>query len=152
MTRGDLARAVRELPTTAAKIRALAAKGQSRADIARMLGIRYQHVRNVLMRDEEKMKKAEGTMPADTAMPGKIPVAPDGSVVLPSTITNALALKAGDVLFVRVHDGEIHLLTRKAVTRRVQALAREFVPPGVSLVDELLEDRRREVEAESRHG
>ena len=80
MTPGDLARAVRELPTTAAKIRALAAKGQSRADIARILGIRYQHVRNVLLRDEEKMKAAEGTMPADAAMPGKIPVAPDGSV------------------------------------------------------------------------
>ena len=151
MTPGDLARAVRDLPTTAAKIRALAAQGQSRADIARALGIRYQHVRNVLMRDEEK-KKTEGIMPADAAMPGKIAVAPDGSVVLPSIITNALALKAGDVLFVRIHDGEIHLLTRAAVTRRVQALAREFVPQGVSLVDELLEDRRREVEAESQRG
>jgi hypothetical protein len=152
MIPGDLARTVRDLPTTAAKIRALAAKGQSRADIARALGIRYQHVRNVLMRDEEKKKTAAGTMPADAAMPGKIPVAPDGSVVLPAIITKALALKAGDVLFVRIHDGEIHLLTRKAVTRRVQALAREFVPPGISLVDELLADRRREVEAESKHG
>ena len=151
MPPGNLARAVRKLPTTAAKIRALAARGQSRADIARALGIRYQHVRNVLMRDEEK-KKAEGPIPADAGVPGKIPVAPDGSVVMPSTITNVLALKAGDVLFVRIDDGEIHLLTRAAVTRRVQALAREFVPPGVSLVDELLENRRREVEAESQHG
>jgi len=152
MTRRDLASAVRELPTTAAKIRALAAEGQSRADIARALGIRYQHVRNVLMREEEKKKTAAGTMPAGAAMPGKIPVAPDGSVVLPAVITEALALKGGDVLFVRIHDGEIHLLTRKAVTHRVQALAREFVPQGISLVDELLEDRRREVEAESKHG
>ncbi len=152
MPRGDLTRAVRELPTIAAKIRALAAKGQSRADIARALGIRYQHVRNVLVRDEEKKKTTERTMPADAAMPGKIPVAADGSVVLPSIVTEALALKGGDVLFVRIHDGEIHLLTRAAVTRRVQALAREFVPQGVSLVDELLEDRRREVEAESQHG
>ncbi len=39
-------------------------------------------------------------------------------------------------------------LTRDAVTRRVQALARDFIPDGVSLVDELLEDRRREVESE----
>jgi hypothetical protein len=152
MTPGDLARTVRDLPTTAAKIRALAAKGQSRADIARALGIRYQHVRNVMIRDEEKKKTAAGTMPADAAMPGKIPVAPDGSVVLPAIMTQALALKGGDVLFMRIHDGEIHLLTRKAVTRRVQALAREFVPPGINLVDELLADRRREVEAESKHG
>ena len=152
MTRGNLTRAVGDLPTTAAKIRALAAKGQSRADIARALGIRYQHVRNVLIRDEEK-NKAEGAMPADAGVPRKIPVAADGSsVVIPPSITKALGLKGGDVLFVRIDDGEIHLLTRAAVTRRVQALAREFVPPGVSLVDELLEDRRREVEAESQHG
>jgi hypothetical protein len=67
-------------------------------------------------------------------------------------LSDALGLEAGDVLFARVNDSEILLLTREAVTRRVQTLAREFVPEGVSLVDELLEDRRREVEAESRHG
>ena len=36
------------------KIRALAAAGYSRADIARMLGKRYQHVRNVLEADKAK--------------------------------------------------------------------------------------------------
>ncbi len=55
------------------------------------------------------------------------------------------------MLFARVRDDEIHLLTRTAVTRRVQALVRQFVPEGVSLVDELIEDRRREVEAEREH-
>lgn len=34
--------------TTSDKIRALAARGVARADIAKMLSIRYQHVRNVL--------------------------------------------------------------------------------------------------------
>ena len=37
------------LPTKSAKIRALDAEGWSRSDIARALGIRYQHVRNVLV-------------------------------------------------------------------------------------------------------
>jgi hypothetical protein len=155
MTPRDLARKspeLRELRTTAAKIRALAAQGYSRGDIARALEIRYQHVRNVLVRDEEKMKNTERSMPADSAMPGKIPVAADGSVVLPSAITSALALRAGDVLFVRISDGEIHLLTKAAVARRVQALVREFVPEGVSLVDELIAERRREVEAEEAQG
>lgn len=154
MVTGDLARKVRqlgELPTTAAKIRALAAQGHPRADIARALGIRYQHVRNVLMRDEEKTKTAAGAI-SDAAIPGKIPVNPDGSVVLPAMLTNALGIKGGDVLFVRLDDGEIHLLTKAAVAWRVQALVREFVPEGVSLVDELIADRRREVEAEARDG
>lgn len=37
------------LPTKSAKIRALNAKGASRSEIANYLGIRYQHVRNVLV-------------------------------------------------------------------------------------------------------
>jgi len=37
------------LPTKSAKIRAMAADGMSRGDIARALEIRYQHVRNVLV-------------------------------------------------------------------------------------------------------
>jgi hypothetical protein len=150
MASGNSHRGVRKEISTAAKIRALAAQGRSRADIARALGIRYQHVRNVLVRDEAKAKAAAGSSDP-TTMPGKIRVGPDGSAVLPAKVIDAVA-KPGDVMFVRIQDGEVLLLTRGAVTRRVQALAREFVPEGVSLVDELLEDRRREVEAESRHG
>jgi antitoxin PrlF len=80
----------------------------------------------------------------------KIRVGADGSNVVPVTLSEALGLKEGDVLFARVQNGEIHLLTTTAVARRAQAIVREFVPEGVSLVDELLEDRRREVEAERR--
>src|ERR1700729_4556214 len=36
--------------TKAAKIRALANEGRSRVEISKLLGIRYQHVRNVLLR------------------------------------------------------------------------------------------------------
>lgn len=40
--------------TKSATIRFLASEGHKRADIARALGIRYQHVRNVLVQDAEK--------------------------------------------------------------------------------------------------
>jgi bifunctional DNA-binding transcriptional regulator/antitoxin component of YhaV-PrlF toxin-antitoxin module len=78
----------------------------------------------------------------------KIRVSADGSIVVPAMLSEPLGLKEGNVVFARVHDGEIHLLTPTAVARRAQAIVRQFVPEGVSLVDELLEDRRREVEAE----
>lgn len=143
----DLARSVRELPTTSAKIRALAAQGHARADIARALDIRYQHVRNVLVREEAK---ASGDKVQAT--PGKVRVGADGSVVIPASTISALGLGEGDALFLRTGDGEIRLLTASAVARRVQALAREFIPENVNLVDELLDERRREVEAESQHG
>ncbi len=42
------------LPTKSAKIRAMAADQFSRGDIARALGIRYQHVRNVLVTQLKK--------------------------------------------------------------------------------------------------
>jgi antitoxin PrlF len=78
----------------------------------------------------------------------KIRVGSDLSIVVPPTLSEALDLKEGDILFARVENGEIHLLTATATARRAQAIVRQFVPEGVSLVDELLEDRRREVEAE----
>jgi bifunctional DNA-binding transcriptional regulator/antitoxin component of YhaV-PrlF toxin-antitoxin module len=78
----------------------------------------------------------------------KVRVGSDGTVVVPAALSAALGLKHGDVLFARAEDGEIHLLTPTAAARRAQAIVRRFVPEGVSLVDELIEDRRREVEAE----
>ena len=43
-------------------------------------------------------------------------------------------------------------MTIQAAVRRAQDMLRQLVPEGVSLVDELIEDRRREVEEEERNG
>ena len=48
----DLARIVGSEMTVSDKIRALDAAGHPRAEIARVLGKRYQHVRNVLEADK----------------------------------------------------------------------------------------------------
>src|SRR2546421_11938879 len=58
------------LQTKSEKIRRLAGAGYARADIARFLDIRYQHVRKVLVDEEARQAKAAGsTQPAasDTA-------------------------------------------------------------------------------------
>jgi bifunctional DNA-binding transcriptional regulator/antitoxin component of YhaV-PrlF toxin-antitoxin module len=81
----------------------------------------------------------------------KVRVDSDLKVVVPPALSEALGLKEGDVLFAQVQNGEIHLLTPTAAMRRAQAIVRQFVPEGVSLVDELLEDRRRDVEAEGKN-
>ena len=57
-------------------------------------------------------------------------------------------MKAGDRVLVSVADDEIRLVTIPTMVRKVQAAVRKFIPEDVSLVDELLEDRRREVERE----
>jgi AbrB family looped-hinge helix DNA binding protein len=149
---------IEHLPTKSAKIRALAAEGVERADIARLLGIRYQHVRNVLEHDKAQEAKLAGgssepaqppLVDAENAPSMKVRLGPDGRVVIPAAIREALGLKDGDVLFARLEGGEIKLLTPTAAMVRAQAIVRQFVPAGVSLVDELIEDRRREAEREA---
>jgi AbrB family looped-hinge helix DNA binding protein len=75
---------------------------------------------------------------------------PDGRIVIPSQFREALGLKEGDTFLVSLADGEIHLLTIPAAVRKAQAIVRKFVPEGISLVDELLAERRREAEREGR--
>jgi AbrB family looped-hinge helix DNA binding protein len=142
------------LKTTSDKIRALNRAGWARQKIADALRIRYQHVRNVLVQDEARAARAESESGrhSQPPKPTKIRLGPDGRVVIPAAFRDALGLKEGDVLFASVENGEIHLLTTAAAVRRAQALVREFVPEGVSLVDELIEDRRREVEREAGRG
>jgi len=45
------------LTTTSSKVRYLAGKGMERGQIAKTLGIRYQHVRNVLVTPLKKQGK-----------------------------------------------------------------------------------------------
>ena len=82
----------------------------------------------------------------------KVKLGPDGRVVVPAAFREALGLKEGDTLIASAGAGELKLMTIPAAVRRAQEMLREFVPEGVSLVDELIEDRRREVEDEERNG
>jgi AbrB family looped-hinge helix DNA binding protein len=95
---------------------------------------------------------SEPPQPAlDDNMPSaKVRLGPDGRVVIPAPMREALGLREGDVLFARLEGGEIKLLTPKAAMLRAQAIVREFVPAGVSLADELIADRRREAEREAK--
>ncbi|MCC6919934.1 MAG: AbrB/MazE/SpoVT family DNA-binding domain-containing protein [Alphaproteobacteria bacterium] len=144
-------RATKDLPTTAAKIRALAAMGAARADIARFLDIRYQQVRNVLTRDRPKplggMAETAAPFETDEAKPR---VMPDGSVVIPAALAKQLGAEPGETLGAFEQDGGIWIATRKASRRRAQAFVSSVVPEGVSLVEDLLAQRRREVEEEER--
>ena len=151
--------------TKSDKIRALSAAGMSRADIARALGIRYQHVRNVLVGDEQAGRAvADGPVAASrgpqarsdaaastdgsSAGPVKLRVGPNGEVVLPVPVLEALGLRPGMALAARIENGELRLYTIAEAVRRAQDLMRSVVPAGVSLVDELIAERREEARRE----
>lgn len=143
------------LPSKSDKMRTLAKAGYTRQAIADFLDVRYQFVRNVLVQDEARNAKklAATTASGGTQLPpAKLRLGPDGRVVIPAVFRDALGLAEGDTLIASIDDGELNLLTRRAAVRRAQAIVRQFVPEGTSLVDELIEDRRREVERERDNG
>lgn len=146
--------------TKADKIRALAKAGYTRQQIADFLGIRYQHVRNVLVDDERRAKgplgpvapdwpsdlETKSAKPADHAC--RVDIGPNGEIVLPKHIMNAARTGPGHYLLVRFADDQINLVTPEATTRKIQAITRRHIPEGVSLVDEVIKDGRREFERE----
>lgn len=71
-----------------------------------------------------------------------------GRLQVPADIRRALDLGDGDTVTMRVVDGELRVLPTKGAIERIQAIVRRYVPEGVSLVDELIADRRAEAERE----
>lgn len=71
----------------------------------------------------------------------------DGKIQLPPQVLDKLDFEAGQDLDLEVEKKVLRVsLTRAERVKRAQALVRKYVPEGVSLVDELIEDRRREAE------
>lgn len=145
---------VRGEGTVSDRIRALNAAGYPRADIARILGKRYQHVRNVLEADADRIRPAP--QPSATASPPSEPrtdatygvlrmrLGADGSVVIPADLLARFGFKPGSLVIGEVEGETIVIPSRTENIRRVQESVRRHVPEGVSLVDELIADRRAE--------
>ncbi len=80
----------------------------------------------------------------------RLTLGPGGRVVIPAAMRQAMEIEEGDAILAWVEDGELHLLSPRVGARQAQAMLRGLIPEGVSLAGELIEDRRREAEAESR--
>lgn len=146
------------LTTKSDKIRALYREGYSRSEIRRFLGIRYQHVRNVLVRDGHleprlsRPSRTRATRPVshseDRPEQIRVVVGPGGRVVIPAAYREALGIEEGDAVFMRVEGDELHVISDATEIRRVREMIAGYVPEGVSLVDDLLRERRREIAAD----
>lgn len=145
------------LPTKSAKIRALDAAGYKRADIARFLDIRYQHVRNVLIQGPPKNERAAVAAEVDDreTVPDandrvKVKIGPGGQIVIPAAFRQAMEAEEGDTLVATIdEDGIVRLASASAAIRMAQRIVCAAVPAGVSLSDSLIEDRRREAAGEA---
>lgn len=153
---------VKNLTTVSDKIRALDEAGFERADIARFLEKRYQHVRNVLVAPRPARKstiqashssaRRESDPEAavtSAKLKARVQIGAGGRVVIPAEMRTAMGVSEGDTLLARIVDGELHLLSQDAAVRKARALVQRYVPAGVSLVDELIADRREEARREA---
>jgi len=154
--------------TVSDKIRALNAAGIPRAEIARMLGKRYQHVRNVLEGDAAGATAGEGaaagvaesrrafegpSAPPDVEDRGsgvyRLTVRPDGSVLLPEAIRTAFAVQGGGTVMARLEGDEFKLISAATAMRRIDDIMAPFKWRGGPLAsDELIAERRAEAERE----
>jgi bifunctional DNA-binding transcriptional regulator/antitoxin component of YhaV-PrlF toxin-antitoxin module len=150
-----MASLTRALPTKAAKIRALAAAGYTRTAIAASLGISYQHVRNVLVRDEEKAAQASAApealaseAPHETTY-GRARIDEEGRVLLPAKAFAHLKLRPGGIVGWRIEGDEVILMGVDAGLREMREMLRtKPLGPGESAVDELIRERREEARKE----
>ena len=143
------------LTTKADKIRALFRAGYSRSEIAGFLEIRYQHVRNVLVRSGFMETQLSRSMPSDDVeLNDSLPVlvrtaiGPGGRVVIPAAYRRALEVDEGNYIVMQMDGDELRVVNDEKEFERARAVLAKYVPEGVSLVDELIADRRREAAAE----
>ena len=78
----------------------------------------------------------------------RVRMSENGRILIPAEIRKQLGMTAGSTLTLEVDGEELHLLTRRARIRAAQASVARYVPEGVSLVEELIAERREEARKE----
>jgi AbrB family looped-hinge helix DNA binding protein len=72
----------------------------------------------------------------------------NGRVVIPAAFRKALGINPGDQVVLRLEEDELRITTMKHRIARAQRTVRKYVKPGVSLVDELIAERREAAKRE----
>lgn len=154
--------------TVSDKIRALDSAGYPRAEIAKLLNKRYQHVRNVLEGDKlrgaadpspthgvaETSRRFEGAyVPRDVEDRGggayRLTVRPDGSVMLPEAVRAAFGLNGAGAVLARLEGEEFKVISTATAWRRIDELMAPYKWQGGPMAsDELIAERRAEAERE----
>ena len=148
----DLQDEVSSLKTVADKIRLLDRHDYERAEIARILGKRYQHVRNVLERDKSVAVKDRALDVPDEDTVMRFDVSADGTLRLPPEVMAGLDIRGGGTLCGRLENGQLTLVEPLVALRRVQEALRplrdKLRAEGRSIVDELIAGRHAEAKRE----
>lgn len=72
-----------------------------------------------------------------------------GRVTIPIPIRKQFGMEKGDQLVFRIEDDQILLLTEAQLLKEARAALKRELPSDISLVEELIADRRAEVAQET---
>lgn len=147
----------RELVTKSDKIRTLGRAGVPTGEIARFLGIRYQHARNVLadagLHSRRRPAPAPQSPPAQPVEEAKdnpaastsawLQIDEAGRLELPPALLAHAGLAKNRSVYVGATDEGLELLSQAAALLRAQRIVARHKRPGVSEVDAFLADRRK---------
>ena len=78
----------------------------------------------------------------------RVKMTENGRVVIPASFRKALGIEAGDEVILRLEDDELRITTMERRIRAAQRRAQKYLKPGVSLVDELIAERREAAKRE----
>ena len=81
-------------------------------------------------------------------METRIQIHKGGRLVVPVKLRKALNIKVGDQVVMRLEKDSIRLIPVQQAINLAQGFVRQYVPQGVSLVDELIKARREEARSE----
>jgi len=70
--------------------------------------------------------------------------------MIPAVIRRQLNLKEGNEVLLRIDDTGIQMSTREQALARIQKRLRRYIPENRVLSEELIEERRAEVERKNR--
>jgi AbrB family looped-hinge helix DNA binding protein len=66
----------------------------------------------------------------------------NGRIVIPVSFRNALSIRPGETLVLRIEDDELRITTLRQRVANAQKAVAARIKPSVSLVDELIAERR----------
>jgi len=78
----------------------------------------------------------------------EVRVGRQGRIVIPAALRESLDLHAGESLIATVDEGRLVLERRASILARLRQRF-QSIPPGISLADELIQERRLEAQREA---
>ncbi len=71
-------------------------------------------------------------------------------VAIPAEVCQKIGLHPGDPVTIEIHEDGLHLVPYLQIIREVQKAFAPYKKPGVSVVDELIRERREEAARDNR--